>query len=316
MVCTAEAKIDFREHNINAIFAGEAAADAGDLHYEFPALRMNNFSSHAVVYGTQNNIFFRNSPLNCLSKTYFTLGQLMALSIIKIGRGPECLNDIIVLKLFEQDLSGLLPAGCFQEFGNNINQIGNSDYDVLLDFNIVPVKDNAVTKRRFIITRTLTEPASGIQEFKNGLLSIAPTILNPSNYSVMKDLFVISTVPTDIQSILKLLVIKRKVAEGSNEKRLIDGALCNYQIFLTQADNGEIKDRFGRVLALRNVLFYPTGFHRIPTYAMPKLIDVNFDKEIELPKISTCTLSVTLSVINMEKALKISISFGDAFGNI
>ena len=46
---------------------------------------------------------------------------------------------------------------------------------------------------------------------------------------------------------------------------------------------------------------------------MPKLIDVNFDKEIELPKISTCALSVT--VVNIEKALKTSISFGDAFGN-
>ena len=49
---------------------------------------------------------------------------------------------------------------------------------------------------------------------------------------------------------------------------------------------------------------------------MPKLIDVNFDKEIELPKISKCALSVTLPVVNIEKALKTSKSFGDAFGNI
>ena len=49
---------------------------------------------------------------------------------------------------------------------------------------------------------------------------------------------------------------------------------------------------------------------------MPKLIDVNFDKEIELPQISTCALSVTLPVVNIDKALKTSISFGDAFRNI
>ena len=66
-------------------------------------------------------------------------------------------------------------------------------------------------------------------------------------------------------------------------------------------------------MTLRDVLFFFTGLDRLPAYGMPKLIDVNFDKEIELPKISTCALSVT--VVNIEKALKTSISFGDAFGN-
>ena len=49
---------------------------------------------------------------------------------------------------------------------------------------------------------------------------------------------------------------------------------------------------------------------------MPKLIDVNFDKEIELPKISARALSVALPVTNIKKALKTSISSRDAFGNI
>ena len=85
---------------------------------------------------------------------------------------------------------------------------------------------------------------------------------------------------------------------------------------LTQVDNDEIEDRLGHVLTLRDVLFLFTDSDRIPAYGMPKLIDVNFDKEIELPKISTCALSVTLPAVNIEKALKTSISFGDAFGNI
>ena len=176
--------IDFREHNINVIFAREAAADAGGRHYEFLTLYLRNISSLPVVYGIQNNAFFRSSPLDCLSKTCFTLGQLTALSIIKIGRGPECLNDIIVLELFEENLPERLSTTCLQGFEKSINQIYNTDYHIRLDLNIVSVKDNAVNKRRFIVTRTLIEPASGIQEFKNRLLSIAPVILNPSNYSV------------------------------------------------------------------------------------------------------------------------------------
>ena len=51
-------------------------------------------------------------------------------------------------------------------------------------------------------------------------------------------------------------------------------------------------------------LHYPKSYTRI-------LI-----KKIELPKTSTCALSVTLPVVNIEKSLKTSISFADAFGNI
>ena len=132
-------------------------------------------------------------------------------SIIKICSGPECLNDIVVLKLFEQDLPECLPASCFQKFENSINQIGNSEYDILLDQNMVPVKDNLVNKNRFIVTCTLTESTSEIQEFKNEFLSRAPTILNPSNYSVINNLLFASTVQIDIQSILKLFLFKREL---------------------------------------------------------------------------------------------------------
>ena len=47
---------------------------------------------------------------------------------------------------------------------------------------------------------------------------------------------------------------------------MIDSALCDFQIFLTQVDNGEIEDRFGHVLTLRDVLFFFTRFDRIPAY--------------------------------------------------
>ena len=95
-----------------------------------------------------------------------------------------------------------------------------------------------INKRRFIVMRTLIEPAGGIQGFKNGLLGIALTILNPSNYSVMKHLFVASTAQIYIQSILKLFVFKWEVEEGSNKKPVIDSALYDFQIFLTKANNG------------------------------------------------------------------------------
>ena len=51
----------------------------------------------------------------------------MELIIMKIGRLPEYLNDIIVLKLFKQDLPERLPSSCFQEVESSINQIGNNE---------------------------------------------------------------------------------------------------------------------------------------------------------------------------------------------
>ena len=59
--------IDFREHNINVIFAGETAADTGGPHYEFLTWCMRNFSSHPVVYGTQNNAFFQEFTVRLIA---------------------------------------------------------------------------------------------------------------------------------------------------------------------------------------------------------------------------------------------------------
>ena len=113
----------------------------------------------------------------------------------------------------------------------------------------------------------------------------------------MKDLFVASTVLIDIQSILKLFVSKREVEEGPNEKRMIDSALCDFQKFLTQVDNGQIEDRFRHVLTLRDVLFSFTGFDRIPAYGMPKLIDVKGVKNINKFRGCIRKYLVTLNLI-------------------
>ena len=64
-------RFDFREHNINVIFAGEAAPDAGGPHYEFLTLRMRNFTSHPVVYRTQNVFFFQKFTVGLPVKSLF-----------------------------------------------------------------------------------------------------------------------------------------------------------------------------------------------------------------------------------------------------
>ena len=63
-------KINFREHNINVIFAGEAASEGVGPHYEFLTLCMRNFSSHPVVYGAQN-VFFQEFTVGLPVKNSF-----------------------------------------------------------------------------------------------------------------------------------------------------------------------------------------------------------------------------------------------------
>jgi hypothetical protein len=59
------------------------------------------------VAGSENNIFFKKLPVAESSQHYYMLGQLAALAIIKIGRGPECLNSQLVKCMFGGDSTGV-----------------------------------------------------------------------------------------------------------------------------------------------------------------------------------------------------------------
>ena len=94
-------RFDVTTRHVRVIFAGEAAADGGGPMREFLTLFCRQFPDlPGLVFGDNNNVFFKMLPVSVQGKQYFMLGQLCALAIIKIGRGPECLNPSVVKCLF------------------------------------------------------------------------------------------------------------------------------------------------------------------------------------------------------------------------
>ena len=131
-------KFDLRVHAMKIRFAGEPGADAGGPLSEFLTLCMRNFWISPTVFGSRVNVCFKDSPVSYIDQHYFILGQLTAVSIITVGRGPECLNELVVLRLFEQSIPDEISPSCSAELDHYLQRINEGDNDILFEHNISP----------------------------------------------------------------------------------------------------------------------------------------------------------------------------------
>ena len=92
--------LNVREHDIKVRFAGKAAADCGGPLREFSALVMQRLCDiPSIITENENNAHFKMIPDRILKNHYNLSGQLVGLSILNIGGGPECFSKLIKLKM-------------------------------------------------------------------------------------------------------------------------------------------------------------------------------------------------------------------------
>ena len=65
------------------------------------------------------------------------------MSVLNIGRGPECLNQLPVSYLFQQPFPDELSMSCIKEVQYFLTMLQNGDNGQLLDKNIIPSIDKA-----------------------------------------------------------------------------------------------------------------------------------------------------------------------------
>ena len=119
--------LNVREHDIKVRFAEEAAADCGGSLREFLTLAMQRFCDiPSLITGNQSSVHFKMIPDRILKNDYNFLGQLVRLSILNIGRGPECFNKKIFKSSFKIPHDEELPEIEDSELEENIDQ-GNLD---------------------------------------------------------------------------------------------------------------------------------------------------------------------------------------------
>ena len=130
----------------------EAGADGGGLYREFLLFAIENFvnlSTH--LFGASRYAFFSSFPAHISTKRYIILGQICALLILHIGRGPSCIHPLLVKAIFEQSLDVPIHLNQFEgELLYKIKQLESGDNTSLIDANVVPTNDAAKNIELFV----------------------------------------------------------------------------------------------------------------------------------------------------------------------
>ena len=101
-------RIDLSMSNVRVIFAGEGAVGDGGPFREFLRLSMQNLPKlWRMVFGEENQLFFTASLVDVADKCYYKSGQLSALSILNLGRRPQCFHDKLVDAIFSKNVEGV-----------------------------------------------------------------------------------------------------------------------------------------------------------------------------------------------------------------
>ena len=294
-------------------FAGEAGAGVGLLR-EFLTICMQNIANAPnLFFGESTKLFFKATPESIMNKTYFLIGQLAALAIIKVGRGPECFHKMLVQSLYEVSLDKELPKINDYELSEKLEKIENNDFDELFDYNINPSNGIEEAKRLFVISHLILNRYSAVEQFRAGMESIDDTLITARNYDVMKIFFLHHTDPLDIEKFLELLQYNKTSEAGSNNFHQEESAIVEFELFIASVYNGSVYNEDVK-LKLEDILYFITCFDQVPPHGLPKKIDVFFDGELCLPKVSTCGLSITLPLTNIDAVFKTAIIFGCGFG--
>ena len=181
----------------------------------------------------------------------------------------------------------------------------------MLDNNITPSGDAGKDKMVFATNYIIVSRYDAIEQFRKGLQSVDTSFASTENYNMMKKYLQTSNVQITLDEFVGLLEIKRDCVEGSNRWVMLDAAVCDLEMCLASIVNGDFDG-----ITLSDVLFFFTGYDRIPPYGLNGYIQVNFDDVLVLPKVSTCSMMVTLPVNNIETAMKTALSFGCGFGEL
>ena len=157
-----DASIVFR-----VIWAGETGSDEGGPFREFllKCMDFTNLNSH--FFGDSSELMFTSLTDSVLQKEYYLLGQLCALAILNIGRGPNCFHPAIVDVIFSLPRKPICAVN-HGEFEMKIKEIRSGQTNALLDANINPTNNMDKNLDSFKEYFCILSRMSGIEQFKQG----------------------------------------------------------------------------------------------------------------------------------------------------
>ena len=308
----------------NIRFAGEAAADAGGPLREFFTLAMQRLKElPSMTFGGDRSICFTSDTDSVLSKKYFLVGQICGVSILSLGRGPECIHPAVVRALFKIDQPVEIEGIDDASINGKISEIESGNYDSLYDLNISPYgKSAAELKRLFLISALVHSKNSSIEQFRDGLISISNDLVRDNTFDAMVSFYVYQDKVITFNQIAKLFSYPQKenLQPGSNELLKIVESMTEFEMILSEIESNLVFLGPDSKMTFNHLLFFCTGVDRIPPYGFEKDIEVKFEGD-SLPRASTCALEVIFPLQNdeqmsLKEKLIVAIKFGGGFGDI
>ena len=294
------------------IFTEEAAADDEGPLSEFLTLFCRLFSEiPGIVIGENQNVFFKMLPLSEHENKYFTLGQLCALAIINIGRGPECLNTTVVKFLYQQAYTKDEIKHDNGELNDLLCRVENGETEILLDMEIPSsmMNDLEPCKQLLVHSFLIKRHAAAIEQFGRGLGNVVADLISPRNYFFMKTFLTKrESKKMTLSEFRSMISFENPHEAGSNEHALIIDLIYDTEEYFADIANGVVdgKNENGKVgkFRLEDLFFLFTGMDRVPAFGLPQKIKIQFG---DIIKISTCGLTVSLPLKDMKQFFDISM---------
>ena len=296
---------DFRRHT-RVVWAGEPSVDDGGPYQEFLFFAMMHIPAlHKLFFGNESRLLF-TSATELVVEKHRIIGQLSALAVLHLGRGPYCFHYSVINYMLYSQVDNDLQLVDHCELMQNISQIESRDSSSLYECNIHPTQDKSKSvllyKQRFMIISR----SAGIEQVKQGLPSVSSQF--PKRRCCLKKYFVEDQKCLTYHDVRSQIIFHKTVKEGSNAAFCQNNAIIEFELYLMSLEHGE------NGVLLKDFLRFVTGTDRIPALGFDKKIEVLLTDENLLPRSSTCGLILCLpqnvSKNMLETALKEGLSFG------
>ena len=214
-------KFDLSKVSLKVRFAGEAAEDLRGPIGEFLTLCMRRFPDLGfMVFGSSKSLCSTANVKAVLADKYYKLGQITALSILSIGRGPECLHPAIVRAMFQVKQPEVIENIEDAFITHDLEEISKGNYDPLSDPNINIIGASVANLwRAFVLTKIVVMKFSAIKQFTDGVSSLYNDLTNTTFYKVISTYLCPNNITISFDEMVKEFSYNQLqvLEKGSNE---------------------------------------------------------------------------------------------------
>ncbi|OPL33674.1 hypothetical protein AM593_04441, partial [Mytilus galloprovincialis] len=288
-------------------FIGEDGVDIGGLRREFWSLFLHNISSSCYVTGKPGRQTFQQNFVEKKKKTFFHLGQLIALSILQDGPGLPIFSDIVTDYIINGETVVLnlddLPDGLRDTLDkmqasasdSEARDIYSSVLDIAADVGfIVPLTSftrcHVKQLKAAFIESQISSCKDELNQFIEGLDThrVLSLLRQTENMASARSLFSGRVKPLTVSQLRGLI---RYSFKDGNAKGAEEATMQGFLTFL-QATKGTATIINGINLQPKDVLMWLTGSTIVPAIGFHKPIDVYFSPNNTF--VNTCALALTL----------------------